>query len=153
MHAPLFVTWFQCVVAVVFCFVAGHFRDAHPSLNMFPKFDYNADVAKQVLPLSVIFVGMIAFNNLCLKFVGVAFYNVGRSLTTVFNVVRSEKKEEEEDEEERKKKEKRKKEERKKERRKKKKKKERKKGRKKKKEKKKERKKKSQEKSNKCSEK
>ena len=30
---------------------------------------------------------MIAFNNLCLKYVGVAFYNVGRSLTTVFNVV------------------------------------------------------------------
>ena len=41
----------------------------------------------QVLPLSLVFVGMITFNNLCLKYVGVAFYNVGRSLTTVFNVV------------------------------------------------------------------
>ena len=30
---------------------------------------------------------MILFNNLCLKYVGVAFYYVGRSLTTVFNVV------------------------------------------------------------------
>lgn len=30
---------------------------------------------------------MIAFNNLCLKYVGVSFYYVGRSLTTVFNVV------------------------------------------------------------------
>lgn len=30
---------------------------------------------------------MITFNNLCLKHVGVAFYYVGRSLTTVFNVV------------------------------------------------------------------
>lgn len=30
---------------------------------------------------------MIATNNLCLKYVGVAFYYVGRSLTTVFNVV------------------------------------------------------------------
>lgn len=29
---------------------------------------------------------MIATNNLCLKYVGVAFYYVGRSLTTVFNV-------------------------------------------------------------------
>lgn len=45
-----------------------------------------ADV--QVLPLSLVFVGMITFNNLCLQYVGVAFYNVGRSLTTVFNVVR-----------------------------------------------------------------
>lgn len=33
------------------------------------------------------FVSMITFNNLCLKYVGVAFYFVGRSLTTVFNVM------------------------------------------------------------------
>lgn len=32
---------------------------------------------------------MIVTNNLCLKYVGVAFYYVGRSLTTVFNVVLS----------------------------------------------------------------
>lgn len=43
--------------------------------------------ALQVLPLSIVFVGMITFNNLTLKYLGVAFYNVGRSLTTVFNVV------------------------------------------------------------------
>ncbi|CAG6016220.1 unnamed protein product [Menidia menidia] len=30
---------------------------------------------------------MITFNNLCLKHVGVAFYTVGRSLSTVFNVL------------------------------------------------------------------
>lgn len=30
---------------------------------------------------------MITFNNLCLKYVGVAFYYIGRSLTTVFNVL------------------------------------------------------------------
>ncbi|XP_076328610.1 GDP-fucose transporter nac isoform X2 [Tachypleus tridentatus] len=41
----------------------------------------------QVFPLSFIFVGMISFNNFCLKYVGVPFYYVGRSLTTVFNVV------------------------------------------------------------------
>ena len=33
------------------------------------------------------FTLMIATNNLCLKYVGVPFYYVGRSLTTVFNVV------------------------------------------------------------------
>jgi len=41
---------------------------------------------KKVLPLSVVFVAMITFNNLCLKYVGVSFYYIGRSLTTVFNV-------------------------------------------------------------------
>jgi len=30
---------------------------------------------------------MIIFNNLCLKYVGVSFYYIGRSLTTVFNVI------------------------------------------------------------------
>lgn len=43
----------------------------------------------QVLPLSILFTSMIVTNNLCLKYVGVAFYYVGRSLTTVFNVVLS----------------------------------------------------------------
>ena len=32
---------------------------------------------------------MITFNNLCLKFVGVSFYYISRSLTTVFNVIMS----------------------------------------------------------------
>lgn len=41
----------------------------------------------QILPLSVLFTLMVGTNNLCLKYVGVAFYYVGRSLTTVFNVI------------------------------------------------------------------
>lgn len=41
----------------------------------------------QILPLSLLFIGMIATNNLCLKYVDVAFYYIGRSLTTVFNVI------------------------------------------------------------------
>lgn len=43
----------------------------------------------QVLPLSILFTSMIATNNLCLKYVDVSFYYIGRSLTTVFNVVLS----------------------------------------------------------------
>ena len=39
-----------------------------------------------MLPLSIVFVSMITLNNLCLKNVGVSFYYIGRSLTTVFNV-------------------------------------------------------------------
>jgi solute carrier family 35 (GDP-fucose transporter), member C1 len=34
-------------------------------------------------------VAMVLFNNLCLKYVGVAFYYISRSLTTVFNVALS----------------------------------------------------------------
>lgn len=43
----------------------------------------------QVIPLSIMFTLMIATNNMCLKYVGVAFYYIGRSLTTVFNVLLS----------------------------------------------------------------
>jgi len=46
-------------------------------------------VCRKVLPLSILFACQIASNNLCLKYVGVAFYYVGRSLTTVFNVILS----------------------------------------------------------------
>src|SRR5690606_20532208 len=53
----------------------------------FPSMSVDYRLSREVLPLSLVFVAMITFNNLCLKHVGVSFYYVGRSLTTVFNVV------------------------------------------------------------------
>ena len=49
--------------------------------------ELNPKVAWSVAPLSLMFLCMIAFNNLCLKFVSVPFYNVARSLTIVTNVM------------------------------------------------------------------
>ena len=102
--APLFITWFQCVVTAGICWMAGKISEnikqseglpvtgSAPKKSFFaqfPKAEYNADVGKKILPLSVIFVGMITFNNLCLRYVEVSFYNVARSLTIVFNVALS----------------------------------------------------------------
>jgi GDP-fucose transporter C1 len=105
--APLFVTWFQCVVTTLICYLAGkvgdHFRKtdyqavrqndgdseevSRPSFfAQFPKAEYKIGTGRKILPLSIVFVGMITFNNLCLKWVAVSFYNVARSLTIVFNV-------------------------------------------------------------------
>jgi GDP-fucose transporter C1 len=113
--APLFVTWYQCVVTVVICWIAGlcgqraqNVAASNPaytavSVNengdsmpnnppkpsffaQFPKAEYLVGTARQIFPLSLVFVGMITFNNLCLKWVEVSFYNVARSLTIVFNV-------------------------------------------------------------------
>jgi GDP-fucose transporter C1 len=50
---------------------------------------YTKAVARKVGVLSLVFVGMVTFNNLCLKYVEVSFYNVARSLTIVFNVMLS----------------------------------------------------------------
>ena len=44
-------------------------------------------MARKTIHMACIFVGMIALNNLCLKYVEVSFYQVARSLTIVFNVL------------------------------------------------------------------
>lgn len=80
--APFFITWSQCVVTVVFCYVMGGSR-----LLRMPKFEVQLPILRQILSLSLIFTCMIVFNNLCLKHVEVSFYQVARSLTIVFNVV------------------------------------------------------------------
>ena len=141
--APLFVTWFQCLVTVAICWACGEAgrrvaaqqqlalqqqqqqqqQPSSPALEeggaspaaatasslssappapagpapalsaleaffmQFPVVEFRLDVARRLLPLSLVFVGMVTFNNLALKFVEVSFYNVARSLTIVFNVV------------------------------------------------------------------
>mmetsp|Transcript_14902 Transcript_14902/g.41458 ORF Transcript_14902/g.41458 Transcript_14902/m.41458 type:complete len:347 (-) Transcript_14902:447-1487(-) len=106
-EAPFFITWFQCVVTALICWLAGKLseslqksedmlpisKDNEQSkghgkgfFSQFPKVEYNPAIGKKILPLSFIFVGMITFNNLCLKWVEVSFYNVARCLTLVFNV-------------------------------------------------------------------
>ncbi|XP_029438514.1 GDP-fucose transporter 1 isoform X2 [Rhinatrema bivittatum] len=88
LDAPIFVTCFQCVVTVLLCkgiTLLSHIFSAGP-LD-FPSLRFDLKVLRSILPLSVVFIGMITFNNLCLKFIGVAFYTVGRCLSTVFNVI------------------------------------------------------------------
>lgn len=130
-NAPLFVTWFQCIVTTFICWGAGKCGQRHkkvvingsnnnnnnaeddeentPETNklinnsssstssnnatpkpsffsQFPRAEYTWETGRRIFPLSVIFVCMITFNNLCLKWVEVSFYNVARSFTIVFNV-------------------------------------------------------------------
>ncbi|CAG9791784.1 unnamed protein product [Diatraea saccharalis] len=87
LEAPLFITWFQCIVSFTICFTLSQ-TNGIPGIFKFPKGSpWNIEIVKKVIPLSIMFTLMIASNNLCLKYVGVPFYYVGRSLTTVFNVV------------------------------------------------------------------
>ncbi|KAJ1530605.1 hypothetical protein ONE63_005486 [Megalurothrips usitatus] len=90
LDAPLFVTWYQCVTSTAICYTLKVLASAFPNKFSFPAgTPLDRSVFKKVFPLSVIFATMIVFNNLCLKYVDVAFYYIGRSLTTVFNVVLS----------------------------------------------------------------
>ncbi|VBB25306.1 unnamed protein product [Acanthocheilonema viteae] len=87
LNAPLFITWYQCFVTVMLCYVFCYVSKLCPPLFTFPFMSFDYRISREVLPLSFIFVAMIATNNLCLKYVGVSFYYIGRSLTTVFNVI------------------------------------------------------------------
>ena len=117
LNAPLFITWYQCAVTAAASYaiaslpMAGS-KNLSVQLQISPsvlrkvglhinKYLINETMFPQsnliklscfylkVLPLSVVFVAMITFNNLCLKYVGVSFYYISRSLTTVFNVIMS----------------------------------------------------------------
>lgn len=87
-HLPEF-SRFQCVVTVFCCYLVHAGSTQFPNVIKFPRPEINQDKCRKVLPLSVVFLCMIAFNNLCLQSVGVSFYYIGRSLTTVFNVAAS----------------------------------------------------------------
>lgn len=89
LDAPLFVTFYQCVVTVGLCWLMQLLSSLCPGLIDFPSVKFDMKTSREVLPLSIVFISMITFNNLCLKYVGVAFYTVGRSLSTVFNVLLS----------------------------------------------------------------
>lgn len=89
LDAPLFVTFFQCLVTVGLCWLMQLLAALCPGLIDFPAVRFDLKTSREVLPLSAVFICMITFNNMCLKHVGVAFYTVGRSLSTVFNVLLS----------------------------------------------------------------
>ncbi|CAL8244212.1 unnamed protein product [Lota lota] len=89
LDAPLFITFYQCLVTVGLCWIMQLLSNWCPGVIDFPSFKFDLKTSREVLPLSIVFISMITFNNLCLKYLGVAFYTVGRSLSTVFNVLLS----------------------------------------------------------------
>lgn len=52
-----------------------------------PEPEFNLATARKVMPVTVLYICMIAANNLCLKYVEVSFYQVARSLTILFTVL------------------------------------------------------------------
>jgi len=88
--APMFVTWFQCVFTFALIWLLGFLATQNPTvawLQQFPKQTFDKDIAKKMMSLTIMFVGMVSFNQLCLQYVEVSFYNVARSLTIVCNVI------------------------------------------------------------------
>jgi len=82
---PLFVTWYQFLVALILLILTGYSKSK--VFTIVPPYEFKLSTALNILPLTAIYVGMLTFNNLCLAFVEVSFYQVARSLTIVFNIV------------------------------------------------------------------
>lgn len=84
---PLFVTWWQFVVALGLIYITGEIGRKVPAIKFFAAIEFRKDIAIKVLPVTVIFIGMVVFNNLCLKYVQVSFYQVARSMTIGFSIL------------------------------------------------------------------
>jgi len=63
---PLFITWYQLIIAVALLYVLGHLGRSYEVFSMVTPMQFDVEVAKKVAMLSAIFVGMVSFNNLCL---------------------------------------------------------------------------------------
>lgn len=84
---PLFITWWQLVVALISVWILGFVGRSVPAVSMIPPLEFNLEIAKKIAPLAACFVGMVSFNNMCLLYVEVTFYQVARSLTICFSLV------------------------------------------------------------------
>jgi GDP-fucose transporter C1 len=81
-----FFRW-QFVVALVLIYIGGIVGKSNPQFKFFAPIEFNQTVAWSIAPVTLIFIGMVVFNNLCLKYVEVSFYQTARSLTICFSVV------------------------------------------------------------------
>lgn len=48
LDAPLFITWYQCVVSLVVLFFLSLLGDKYPAIDKFPVFQINPEICKQV---------------------------------------------------------------------------------------------------------
>jgi len=56
---PLFITWYQLVVALVLVWILGELGKSVPAVSMIPPMEFNWDIAKKVMPLTFVFVDTI----------------------------------------------------------------------------------------------
>lgn len=91
----LFVAWVQCIVTVLFVggiqifqgiilYMKG--KDWRPDLS-YASLHNMLTCMRRIFIMTITFVSMLTFNNLCLKHVGIAFYQVARSMTLIFTVI------------------------------------------------------------------
>lgn len=86
----IFSAWYQSMAAVGFIFFLGFsFARCKRKIIKVPKTEPNLLFSKVMILLSMSSVCTLTFNNLMLKHIGVAFYQVARSFTIIFTIILS----------------------------------------------------------------
>ncbi|XP_045681491.1 GDP-fucose transporter 1-like isoform X1 [Phyllostomus hastatus] len=87
LESPIVLTFYQCLVTTLLCKGLSILAICFPGAVDFPTLCLDLRMARNVLPLPVYFVGLTIFYNIGQRYMGVAFYTLGRSLTIFFNVL------------------------------------------------------------------
>lgn len=81
---PAFVTWVQLCCQLGLVVFLGWLESKNKWGTGIPAPEFNFEIAKQVMPLSIIYVLLITLTNYCLKHVEISFYQLVKSLTSKF---------------------------------------------------------------------
>ncbi|KAL3862442.1 hypothetical protein ACJMK2_008408 [Sinanodonta woodiana] len=85
----IFSAWYQSICAVGFVLFLGA-MSKQPNLGIrIPTIDFSLLLSSDMLMLSFSFALSLVFNNLMLKHINVAFYQVARSVTIIFTILMS----------------------------------------------------------------
>eukprot|EP01127_Copromyxa_protea_P003483 TRINITY_DN13291_c0_g1_i1.p1 TRINITY_DN13291_c0_g1~~TRINITY_DN13291_c0_g1_i1.p1 ORF type:complete len:344 (-),score=86.05 TRINITY_DN13291_c0_g1_i1:22-1053(-) len=85
---PLFITWVQLLVAEFFILILGFLSPrVGGALSIFAPLEWDWSIAKKIIPLTIVWILMMASSNICLKFTEVTFYQVARALTILWSIL------------------------------------------------------------------
>ncbi|XP_061197075.1 GDP-fucose transporter 1-like [Saccostrea echinata] len=85
----IFIAWYQSLAAVTIIQLIGCMRKFCRKCFKVPEIDFQTLFHGDIIKLSLTFIMSITLNNLMLKHIGVAFYQVARSFTLIFTIILS----------------------------------------------------------------
>ncbi|KAK7093812.1 hypothetical protein V1264_007502 [Littorina saxatilis] len=83
----VFITWAQCMFSVATIVIATAVKKYLNPRTSWLSIPLVTFIDSDVLAMSFTFIGVVVMNNLLLKHIGVAFYQVARSSTLIFTVI------------------------------------------------------------------
>jgi len=85
---PIFITLYQQLISLICVIILGIIGQwLNPQYALIPPLEFKLETAKAVLPLTLIYVAMLATNNLSLLSVEISYFQIARSLAVVFQLI------------------------------------------------------------------